>query len=47
MWRVEDLVQDRIYPEIILFNQTRIKEQIMYLTDYLEPKEETENVNDK
>ena len=29
VWRVEDLVQDRIYLEIIL-HQTWIKEQIMF-----------------
>jgi len=48
VWSVEDLVQDRIYQEIILFNQTRIKEQILYLTKFLEPKkEETETVEEK
>lgn len=48
VWSVEDLVQDRIYQEIILFNQTRIKEQILYLTKFLEPKkEETDTVEEK
>ena len=40
VWPVEDLVQDNIYQEIILFNQTRIKEKIMYLTSHLETKPE-------
>jgi len=40
VWPVQDLVQDRIYQEIILFNQSRIKEQIMYLTNFLEPKKD-------
>lgn len=43
VWPVQDLVQDKIYQEIILYNQTRIKEQLLYLTDFLEPnKEEVE-----
>lgn len=40
VWPVQDLVQDNIYQEIILFNQTRIKEKIMYLTSHLETKPE-------
>jgi len=32
VWSVDDLVQDHIYQEIILFNQTRIKENILFLT---------------
>ena len=27
-------------PVIILYNQTRIKEQLLYLTDFLEPNKE-------
>jgi len=41
VWPVQDLVQDRIYQEIILFNQSRIKEQIMYLTSFLEPRKDS------
>lgn len=40
MWSVEDLVQDQIYPEIILYNQCRIKEKILLLTKFLDPPEE-------
>ena len=40
VWPVQDLVQDNIYQEIILFNQTRIKEKIMYLTSHLDTKTE-------
>jgi len=32
VWSMKDLVQDHIYSEIILFNQRRIKEKILYLT---------------
>ena len=38
-WSVTDLVQDRTYQEIILFNQTRIKERILSATDFLQPIE--------
>ena len=34
VWRFEDLVQDRIYPEIIL-HQTRIKEEIMFKFEHI------------
>jgi len=36
VWSVEDLVQDHMYQEIILFNQTRIKEKILHMTNFLE-----------
>jgi len=42
VWSVEDLVQDHMYQEIILFNQTRIKERILYLTKFLDPPKEPE-----
>jgi len=42
-WSVTDLVQDRIYQEIILFNQTRIKERILSATDFLQPTETSES----
>jgi len=41
VWSVEDLVQDHMYQEIILFNQSRIKEKILYLTNFLEKSEES------
>ena len=37
VWSVKDLVQDPIYSEMVLFNQLTIKEQILSLTDCLEP----------
>jgi len=41
VWSVEDLVQDHMYQEIILFNQSRIKEKILHLTKFLEKSEES------
>jgi len=41
VWSVEDLVQDHMYQEIILYNQTRIKEKILQLTKFLDPPEES------
>jgi len=41
VWSVEDLVQDHMYQEIILFNQTRIKEKILHLTKFLDTPEGT------
>jgi len=41
VWSVEDLVQDHMYQEIILFNQTRIKEKILHLTKFLDTPEDT------
>ena len=38
VWSVKDLVQDPIYSEMVLFNQLTIKEQILSLTDCLEPQ---------
>jgi len=32
VWAMQDLVHDFMYEEIILFNQTRIKERILYMT---------------
>ena len=37
VWSVKDLVQDPIYSEMVLFNQLTIKEQIVHLTNFLEP----------
>jgi hypothetical protein len=37
VWSVKDLVQDPIYSEMVLFNQLKIKEQILSLTDFLAP----------
>ena len=42
VWAVQDLVQDNIYQEIILFNQTRIREKIMYLTSHLQPDQDAD-----
>lgn len=39
VWPVPDLVQGNIYQEIVLFNQTRIRENILYLTSHLETKQ--------
>jgi len=47
VWPVEDLVQDQMYQEIILFNQTRIKEKILQLTKFLEPPKPQEEKHDK
>jgi len=41
VWSVQDLVQDHMYQEIILFNQTRIKEKILHITKFLEPPKDT------
>ena len=40
MWPVRDLVQDPIYSELVTFNQLRIKERVLCLTAFLEPKKE-------
>ena len=37
VWSVKDLVQDPIYSEMVLFNQLKIKEQILSLTEFLVP----------
>jgi hypothetical protein len=37
VWSVKDLVQDPIYSEMVLFNQLKIKEQILSLTEFLAP----------
>lgn len=37
VWSVKDLVQDPIYSEMVLFNQLTIKEQIIRLTQFMEP----------
>lgn len=48
VWSVKDMVQDPIYSEMVLFNQLTIKEQVLYLTDFIEPpKEETETKETK
>ena len=41
VWSVEDLVQDHMYQEIILFNQTRIKEKILSLSKFLDCEDES------
>jgi len=41
VWSVEDLVQDHMYQEIILFNQTRIKEKILSLSKFLDDEDES------
>ena len=38
VWPVRDLVQDPIYSELVTFNQLRIKEKVLHLTAFLEPK---------
>jgi len=43
VWSVQDLVQDHMYQEIILFNQTRIKEKILYLTKFLDTENRDSN----
>ena len=40
VWPVRDLVQDPIYSELVTFNQLRIKERVLFLTSFLEPKKE-------
>jgi len=40
VWPVRDLVQDPIYSELVTFNQLRIKERVLCLTAFLEPKKE-------
>ena len=40
VWCVKDLVQDPVYSEVVLFNQLRIKERVLHLTAFLEPKQE-------
>eukprot|EP00092_Neocalanus_flemingeri_P040572 GFUD01044178.1.p1 GENE.GFUD01044178.1~~GFUD01044178.1.p1 ORF type:complete len:760 (-),score=259.24 GFUD01044178.1:200-2479(-) len=47
VWSVGDLVQDQMYQEIILFNQTRIKEKILHLTKFLEPPADTAEKEEK
>jgi len=42
VWGVQDLVQDPIYSELVLFNQLRLKEAVLSLTQFLEPEKQTE-----
>jgi len=39
---VPDLVQDPIYSEMVLFNQLTLKEQILHITGFMEPPEQTD-----
>ena len=47
VWSVKDLVQDPIYSEMVLFNQLTIKEQIVNLTNFLEPEPAKPEASDK
>lgn len=40
VWSVKDLVQDPIYSEMVLFNQLTLKEQVLRLTQFMEPPAE-------
>lgn len=40
VWPVTDLVQEPVYSEVLLFNQLRIKERVLAMTAFLEPRKE-------
>jgi len=40
VWAMEDLVNDNMYEEIILFNQRRIKEKILFMTENIDSSQE-------
>jgi len=42
VWSIQDLVQDPIYSEMVLFNQLSLKEQILHLTSFLDPNRNAE-----